>query len=344
MKKNIFFLLGLICLSFASCEKAFMESDYPTDAVSSFEYLWNRVDQQYSFFDVKGVDWNVVHDTYRPMVYEGMSDDSLFRVCAAMLNTLQDGHTNLVSGFDTSMNDSVYYRMNANKNINESVVLLNYLTVNHHQIEGFHHNAIRNGKVAYIRYSSFANMISEDAMKYLVKQYEDCDGMIIDVRQNTGGYISCVPTMLSIFDNHGQPLYTTQVKSGPGHNDFTEMQTVMAADSSVLGKDYYNKPVAMLIDRGTFSATSFLSICTQGYDNIKLFGDYSGGGLGLPNGGQMPNGWFYRFSISRTIAIDGGNYENGVPPDVRVILDPACTAQGVDNVIEAAANWIQGIN
>jgi hypothetical protein len=82
----------------------------------------------------------------------------------------------------------------------------------------------------------------------------------------------------------------------------------------------------------------------MGYDNIRLFGDYSGGGLGLPNGGALPNGWTYRFSITRTIALDGGNYENGVPPEEHVLLDPSCTAQGIDNVIEAAADWIMQYN
>ena len=96
----------------------------------------------------------------------------------------------------------------------------------------------------------------------------------------------------------------------------------------------------MLIDRGSYSATSFFSVCTQGYDNVKLFGDYTGGGMGLPNGGMLPNGWTYRFSTSRTLDMAGHNYENGVPPDERVILDPVATALGLDNVIETAADWI----
>ena len=60
--------------------------------------------------------------------------------------------------------------------------------------------------------------------------------------------------------------------------------------------------------------------------------------MGLPNGGQLPNGWTYRFSITRTIAVDGGNYENGVPPDYRVILDDDADETGIDNVIEFAAD------
>ena len=340
--KNARILLLLLVVGFTSCERAFMEKDAPDNPVNVFDYLWNKVDQQYAFFDVKGVDWDSVYQVYRPMVNDDMDDDSLFRVCAAMLNTLRDGHTNLISGFDVSYNDSVFYKMYAEKNIDETVVMLNYLTLNFHSTESFTHNTIRDGRVAYIRYESFEYDVSENVMKYLVLRYKDCDGMILDLRQNGGGNIDNIRMLLSIFDNHKQPLYQTQIKSGPEHDAFKETTTVYATGSCIL-ETPYAKPVAVLIDRGSYSATSFFSVCTQGYDNVKLFGDYTGGGLGLPNGGMLPNGWIYRFSITRTLDMAGRNYENGVPPDVRVILDPAATAQGIDNMIEAAADWIVGL-
>lgn len=338
MKKLHVFILGL--LVFTSCERAFMEQDEPNNPVNVFDYLWNQVDQNYTFFDVKGIDWDSIREVYRPMVNDDMTNDSLFRVCAAMLNTLRDGHTNLVSGFDVSHNDSVYYKMYAEKNINTEVVLLNYLTVNHHTTGSFTHNAIRDGKVAYLRYSSFSNSVNGSVLKYLVNYYKSCDGMILDLRQNGGGSMSNVSNLLSIFDNHKQLLYQSQVKSGPGHDAFKDAEMVYAADSSLLGKNPYTKPVAVLVDRGSYSATSFFAVCTKAFDNVKLFGDYTGGGLGIPNGGMLPNGWVYRFSVTRTLANDGQNYENGVPPDVHVLLDSDCTAQGIDNVIETAADWI----
>lgn len=340
MKKLHLILFCFAALAFTSCEKAFMDDDIDNTPTSVFNYLWEKVDQQYAFFDIKGVDWNQVYDTYRPMVNDNMDDESLFAVCAAMLNTLQDGHTNLISGFDVSRNDSVYYRMHAQKNIDVDVVALNYLTVQGHTTGSISHNAIRDGKVAYLRYGSFSDDISDDNLIYILNLYQGCDGIILDLRQNGGGNIDNIRELLSIFDNHGQTLYHTQIKSGPGHDEFSELQSVEAIDSSLL-KTPYTKPFAVLIDRGSYSATSFFAVCTQAYPNIKLFGDYSGGGLGLPNGGALPNAWTYRFSLTRTIALDGGNYENGVPPEVRVILDPALTAQGIDNVIETAADWIQ---
>ena len=339
--KNI--RIGLFCLTvivFASCERAFMRGNEPQNPVNVFDCLWNKVDQQYAFFDVKGVNWDSVYEIYRPKVYDEMDEDSLFSVCVAILNTLRDGHTYLISNFDKSNNDSVYYKMYAERNIDLSVVTLNYLTVNHHTTGSFTHDAIRDGKVAYIRYSSFMDDVSDSDLKYLLDdRYKDCEGVIFDVRQNGGGNIDNIRRLLGVFDNYGQTLYQTQIKSGPGHDEFTALADVSAPKKSTF-IDPYVKPVAVLTDRGTYSAASFFVVSTMAYDNIKLFGDYTGGGLGLPNGGILPNGWAYRFSITRTIALDGDNYENGIPPDVRVILDPACTAQGIDNVIEAAADWI----
>lgn len=338
MKNKGASLLCLVLFVFASCERVFIGGNASDDPINVFDYLWNKVDQQYSFFDLKGVDWDSVYEVYRPKVYEEMDDDSLFKVCVAMLNTLNDGHTYLISDYDEVHNDSVFYRMYAERNIDEDVVMMNYLTFNHHKTGSFLHNSIHGGKVAYIRYSSFMDDVAMEDLEHLLDFYGNCEGIILDLRQNHGGSIDNIRHLLSILDNHGQELYRTQIKAGPEHDKFTELSPVYASETN--NSEPYTKPVAVLIDRGTYSAASFFSICTMAYDNVWLFGDYSGGGLGLPNAGVLPNTWIYRFSITRTIALDGGNYENGVPPDVHVILDPVMTAQGIDNVIEAAVDWI----
>lgn len=340
MKKSYILLICFVALALTSCERAFMEKDESNNPVNVFEYLWNRVDQLYTFFDIKGVDWDSVHTVYRPMVYDEMSDDSLFQVCAAMLNTLRDGHTNLWSDFDVMRSDTISYWMSEYNCFDDNVILQNYLTLQGHQTGSIRHNAIRDGKVAYLRYSSFSSEIKDADLKYLAERYKDCDGIILDLRQNGGGSMANMHRLISIFDCHGQPLYTEQHKAGPAHNDFTAPRTCNAPESSCLEKPY-TKPVAVLIDRGSYSASSHFAICTQAFDNLMTFGDYSGGGTGLPNGGILPNGWIYRFSCSRSIGLDGGNYENGVPPDVRVLLDPVAVAQGKDNIIETAADWIQ---
>jgi C-terminal processing protease CtpA/Prc len=76
------------------------------------------------------------------------------------------------------------------------------------------------------------------------------------------------------------------------------------------------------------------------YDNVTVMGDTTAGGLAVPTGGALPNGWYYRFGVTRTIAPDGVNYEEGVPPDQVVLLDPAAVMTGHDNIIDSAITLI----
>lgn len=332
-------LLFFVCCTLGGCEKALMGNDADSDAVAVFEYLWERVDEQYAFFDVKHVDWQAVHDSLRPQVYEGMRQDKLFNIMAKMLNTLQDGHVNLTSPFDVSRNDSVYYRMYANSNVDWNVVMTHYLKTDYHTTGSLLHNVLRDSTVIYVRYSSFSNVIHPSHFNYVVTKYPKAKGLILDLRQNGGGNVDNIWLLLKLMPNHGQKLYTTHIKTGPGHEDFGPLQTVYAHNDCGSYKAYTN-PVVVLVDRGSFSATSTFAICTQGFDNMILMGDTTGGGLGLPNGGELPNRWRYRFSITRTYALDGKNYENGVPPDKRVLLNKDSVALGYDNVIERACDWI----
>ena len=111
----------------------------------------------------------------------------------------------------------------------------------------------------------------------------------------------------------------SRIKNGPNHNDFSEVEPVYVKPYDGIR---YTKPVKVLVDRGTYSAGSFTSLATKALDNMTLIGDTTGGGLGLPNGGQLPNGWTYRFSISQALTLDkSADYENGIPPDIHILFD-----------------------
>jgi hypothetical protein len=70
--------------------------------MKNFEYLWTQCDEKYAYFDLKGINWDEVKVRYSAKIYDGMSDDSLFKVLGSMLNELKDDHTNLVSNFNVS--------------------------------------------------------------------------------------------------------------------------------------------------------------------------------------------------------------------------------------------------
>ena len=41
------------------------QEEFESDQVGNFEALWTIIDEHYSFFDYKQVNWNEVHDRYR---------------------------------------------------------------------------------------------------------------------------------------------------------------------------------------------------------------------------------------------------------------------------------------
>lgn len=341
--KKIGLRIIVLCLlvGMSSCERALMVDDLHGTPTNTFGYLWKRFDEQYSMFDVKGVDWGAMYDSLAPLVHDTMSDDSLFAVCASLLNSLRDGHVNLYGTYDASRSDSIYYRFYAESDIDAGVVVLNYMGLDYRQTGSLAHAGLCGDSVIYVRYASFGNAVDEGRLRHLLRSYPDARGMIFDIRGNGGGAIENIHHLLALMPSHGQPLYYTQIKSGPGHDDFGPLEVCRAPVAEAGDPDIFRKPVVVLIDRGCFSAASSFAICTQAYDNMVLMGNSTSGGLGLPSMGVLPNGWRYRLSVTRTLALDGGNYENGVPPDIPLRLDwDRARREGRDNIIDSACAWI----
>jgi C-terminal processing protease CtpA/Prc len=105
-----------------------------------------------------------------------------------------------------------------------------------------------------------------------------------------------------------------RTRNGRGRDDFGPYEPYYIEPS---GSPYtYTKPVVVLTDRGSYSASTFFALAAKAMDTFTLVGDKTGGGGGLPNGGQLPNGWRYRFSISQSYDLDKINYsEEGVEPE-----------------------------
>jgi C-terminal processing protease CtpA/Prc len=335
--KNSIKLLILLFLTtlVTSCEDIFFEKDIAsTDPYDNFEYLWKQCDEKYSYFDLKNIDWNAVKVKYNAKLYKGMSEDSLFKVMGSMLNELRDDHTNLISYFNTS---AYKVRLNAPDNFDWRIVVDNYITKNYYTSGPFTHNFIANGKLGYIRFPEFTGTIDQKNFDFVLQKYNDTKGLIVDMRENGGGDVTDVFKILSRFVEKKTIVYYSRIKTGPGHNDFSEAEPAYVAPYNGIR---YKKKVVFLVDRGTYSAGSFTALATKALDNIILIGDTTGGGLGLPNGGQLPNGWTYRFSITQALTLDKKpDYENGVPPDIKASFD--WTNLTKDEILERAILELQ---
>jgi len=67
------------------------------DRTANFERLWRAVDAHYPYFAQKGVDWDAIHDRYRPQIEAAESDEAYFALIADMLAELNDAHTGLIA-------------------------------------------------------------------------------------------------------------------------------------------------------------------------------------------------------------------------------------------------------
>lgn len=312
--KKILFLFSLIALF--SCEKILFKHDLgSTDALKNFDYLWDEVDKKYSYFELKNIDWNQIRNTYRPMLNESSNEIQLFNVLSAMLNELRDDHTNLISPFNVSQyNVAITGADNYNKRTVDEFYIPNAWKTG-----PFTNDFLSNGEVGYIRYSSFMSEFGEGQVALVLERFKDTKGIILDLRENGGGSIFNVPKILGRFTDVKTLVGYAITRNGPNHTDFSDREDFYITPAEGIK---YLKPVIVLIDKGSYSATTSFAMATKAFPNITLMGDATGGGGGLPNGGQLPNGWTYRFSISQLLDLNGNNYaENGVPADINVAFD-----------------------
>jgi hypothetical protein len=327
--------LLVVFLVLSGCQKLFLGSDPPSSPVTNFESLWKTIDERYSFFSYKNIDWNEIHEKYRPRINDSLTDIQLFAVLFEMLAELRDAHVNLVSPFNVSRYEGVFTK--SPENFDNRLIATNYLGDNYFITGPFKHQLIGSNEVGYIRYSSFSDEVSESDIDFVVDRFKDTKGIIIDVRSNGGGFVSGVIRICSRFADEQRHIYTSCLKNGPGHEDFAVPNEIYITPASTK----YLKKVCILTNRGCYSATSFFVLAMRNFPNVTIVGDTTGGGLGAPTGAELPNGWGFRFSASRTLSPEGENFEDGIPPDVQVNLQTSDVAEGVDTIIEKAISLIK---
>ena len=304
---------------------------YDNSKRGNFEALWRIVDEHYCFFDYKDIDWNQIHTDYEKKIREDMSNIALFDTLNLMLQELKDGHVNLYSYWDLGRYWKWFEDYPANFNA-DVIYNANYLGTNY-RIAGSARYTILSDSIGYIYYGSFSGALSENNLDYILASFSKCFGIIVDVRNNGGGYLSNSETLASRFTDEKTLVGYIQHKTGKGHNDFSEPFPKYIEPSSRI---QYLKPVVVLTNRKCFSATNDFVNAVHHFPNVTILGDRTGGGSGLPFSSELPNGWAVRFSACPFFDANKEHIEFGIDPDVRVDLLPEDLQKGYDTLIEVA--------
>lgn len=321
--------ITLIILFCTACEKLLMDENPPNTPQGNFDILWQRVNEKYSFFNLKSIDWDSIRLWYEPMLHPEMSDEALFEILDSMLYDLRDGHVNLVSDFNLSRNWQWY--LNHPVNFNYDVIERYYLGSDYRIAGGLQYTII--DSIGYIYYGSFSSGFSMEQLQEMTEYLQPTKGVIVDVRDNGGGSLNNAYALASVFATESKTVLYTFEKTGPGPNDFGNASAI---NNSPLAGANYRKPVALLLNRKAYSATNTFAAILSTYPQVQIIGDKSGGGGGVPVDYELPNGWRFRFSATATFTTDGYNIENGIPVDIAQNNDVVINASGTDQILEKA--------
>ena len=321
-------LLGLFAVIVASCHD---EVEYKNDPYGNFDALWTSIDEHYCFFKYKDVDWKAVGERYRAKLQPKMTSKELFDVCSEMLKELKDGHTNLVSPWDVSR---YWIWEKYPVNYDQRVIDEHYLNFEYKKACGIKYGMLRNN-YGYMYYGDFSVSIGEGNLDMILGALASCDGLVIDVRSNGGGLLTNVEPIVARFITEKIHAGAISHKTGPGHNDFSKPYDYYFSPAPS-GRVKFSKPVVVLTNRASFSATNNFVSIMKSLPQVKVVGDVTGGGCGLPFTSEMPNGWSVRYSASAITDPSGNLTEFGVEPDYKVDMTPQEIAEGRDAILEKA--------
>lgn len=330
--KYVFSILLLLSL-FTSC---FSEDEYRNDAKGNFDALWKIMDERYCFFEAKDVDWDEVYSRYAPRVSENMDREALFYLMDEMLKELKDGHVNLSSPFDVARYTDWYDDYPRNFYI-DLIEHDNYLGKDYKIASGLKYKVLKDN-IGYVYYNSFSAGIGSGNLHEVIKHLMTCDGIIIDVRNNGGGQLTNSEKLVSPFVSEKTLVGYMLHKTGKGHNEFSKPYKKTVEPYAGLS---YLKKVAVLTNRRTYSAANDFVSAMRYAPNVKIFGDVTGGGGGMPFSSELPNGWSVRFSASPMLDAEMNHIEFGVQPDVSCGVTEEDRNKHIDPIIETAREYIR---
>ena len=165
-----------------------------------------------------------------------------------------------------------------------------------------------NKKIGYIKIDIFnSNSYKQfnSALKKLEKN--NIEGLVIDVRDNPGGYLSEVKNILSLFLNKKQVLYQLQTKN--------KTEKVYGTKKSV-DRDY---PVSVIINDESASASEILASAFKESYGSHIVGINSYGKGTVQSASDLNSGDTIKYTVQKWLTPDG-NWVNdkGVVPTDRV--------------------------
>ncbi len=320
--KKYFILMLLLIMAFSPLALAQSSAPTPEDI---FERIWKTFDQRYALFNAKSVDWQKLHDVYRPRIESSMTDEELFVILTDMLSHLNDNHVMLLAptlGRDFSAGYVAPY-------IDEMGLQGTLQFLEQHPLpakyfkdapdtlgEGVFQYAWVDRNVGYIHFYGFQPKVGNAAaIDSMLNYFSTARALIVDIRHNSGGHDKVGKIIADRFADKRRLYMVSRDRNGPEYDDFKEPRYWHVEPSSTT----FTKPVILLANRFSASAAENFTLAMRVLPHVTVLGDFTSGCFADMEWFDLPNGW--RCSLSKNYFVDyeGKCWEGiGVPPDIMV--------------------------
>ena len=311
----------------------------PGSELRDFESVWQAADTYYAHFELKGIDWDEVHQRLLPRAQQAKGHD-IDTVLIDLLAELKDQHVwfqaagEKVEPYRTvrSARDDGAFSLE----VVEAVIGGSLQSA----AKGMLRYGMLEGNIGYIYFTNF-NKNVKSAFFDALESLQNSDGLIVDIRHNRGGSLDALKAIVSRFTTTrfpGLPAYYL------GKHEPSLTATIVPRRSF-----HYTKRVVLLINGVTVSAGESFSVMMKRFPSVTAIGDTTAGGgacfiTNVRHDGiiQMSSGrsaWIPTVDLRQ---YDGTPVEwLGVPPDIRVAQTMVDIENNIDKQLEFATEFLQ---
>lgn len=185
-----------------------------------------------------------------------------------------------------------------------------------------------NEKVGYIKFNNFAMPVLGKFCA-AITEFKDKEGVIIDLRGNTGGALAVLYGISSLLIQ--KPLSMgTQIRKGGASGIYIQP----------MPKTYRGK-IVFLVDSQSASAAEMMSAGLQENNRAVVIGEKTSGSALPAITKTLPTGAVFLFAVANYKSPKGNYVEgSGVVPDVTVAMDRKSLLDGKDPQMESAFAFI----
>jgi len=320
------------------------------DPEKNFEELWKTFNDRYPFFAERKVDWKRQYETYRAKVTSETSGDELFDIFCEMLGPLNDGHVSLIAKTSehrkrrfTPEKKPRFWLEFPSKQLVKQLFRTTEKTLIENgfsqpkQTEAWILHYGRSQAFGYLRILELEGINRRtltDALDKVGRDFNDLDGMIIDIRDCPGGDDDTAITIINRFCDRRRVAFHRTTKFGPGEDDLSPLKTWHIEPE---GDSQFTGPIVLLTCDSVFSGGEAFALAIKQLPHVTIVGDHTNGIFSYELEKRLPNGWRYSLSYQKYFSADMVCYEGqGVPTDIQLFNTTADIEVGTDPLITRA--------